>query len=126
MSAIDNRATPIVNPSKFSNISINHDGRGVDNVITLFTNQYEPWIIGSAAHRYFCFFNTTFPNATYDNVESLQKRHIKVNNLQGKASPSTTLKLTITISYQGHNPWHKICNTEIEKKLNKETNHVCI
>ena len=42
MSDSNNRAAPIVNPSKFSHIPINHDGMGVEDAIALFKNRHEP------------------------------------------------------------------------------------
>ena len=55
LSGIDNRAAGIVQPSAFSNLPLNHDGMGVEDVIALFKNRYEPWISSSTGPRYFGF-----------------------------------------------------------------------
>jgi hypothetical protein len=55
LAGIEKRAAGIVQPLKFSNLPINHDGVGVEDVIALFKERYEPWISGSAGPRYFGF-----------------------------------------------------------------------
>ncbi len=42
LSGIENCPAGILQPSKFSNLPIKHDGMGVEDAIALFKNRYEP------------------------------------------------------------------------------------
>lgn len=53
LSGLEKRAAGMVQPSHFSELPINHDGIGVEEVLSIFKNRYEPWISGSAGPRYF-------------------------------------------------------------------------
>lgn len=55
LTGIEKRAAGIVQPSTFSSLPINHAGIGVEDVLSLFKQRYEPWISGSAGPRYFGF-----------------------------------------------------------------------